>query len=104
MLIFFWFQTLPTQPGTVYVPVPKPTTAFAKPTKPTTPYGSVTKPLTDYELNTAIPAGITLADSAVTLGSLTVYLTGYTTDPPPDFDNKTSVTYNPVPKPTTAYS
>jgi len=71
----------------------KPTTTYTPVTKPKTNYVSAAKPTTSYVVDT----GVTLGSMTVRLDSLTVYLTGYTVNPPPVFvNNKNKTTYTPL--------
>lgn len=66
----------------------KPTTTYTPAAKPTTGYNPAAKNATTFGVET----GVTLDSLTVTLASLTVYLQGYTTDPPPSNKNRTSYT------------
>ena len=75
----------------------KPTTSYTPIAKNTTPYGDVDKSTTDYSGAAADGLGTTLESTVVTLGSLTVYLNGYATNPPPSQSgNKPQTSYGEI--------
>jgi hypothetical protein len=92
------------KPATAYSRITKPLTGYTRETKATVPYSRITKPDTAYSRNTAYVEGVHLDSSTVTLGSLTILLTGYTTYPSPSLIDRPETAYTGESKPLTGYS
>lgn len=73
--------------------MPKALTSYTSATKPTTGYADTSKNSTSF-IGSSATGGVQLDSSTVTLGSLLIYLNGYTTSTTPNENStKLATTY-----------